>query len=82
MFESIMITRRKDLVGVPILPGRAYYCVDTAGVYVDVDDERVLVSCDLSSEPALYKSNSNCPNCGAPYDLHDIRCQYCGTIRK
>lgn len=23
--------------------------------------------------------NQNCPNCGAPYDIHEMKCPYCGT---
>lgn len=23
--------------------------------------------------------NRNCPNCGAPYEIHEVRCPYCGT---
>lgn len=23
--------------------------------------------------------NRNCPNCGAPYEIEEVRCPYCGT---
>ena len=24
--------------------------------------------------------NHNCPNCGAPYDINEYKCPYCGTL--
>lgn len=24
--------------------------------------------------------NRNCPNCGAPYDINEYKCPYCGTL--